>query len=448
MKRLMISAMSSSAGKTVLSCALMAALKARGYTVQGFKCGPDYIDTMFHARILGVPGRNLDCFLQGEAAMRAALLRSTADVGVVEGAMGFYDGIAGTSDNSAWEIARLTETPVILTVSPKGAGLTLAAQIRGMLGFRPESGIRAILLTNCTPGSAARLAPMLEKETGLPVLGFLPPMEEAVLPSRHLGLLTPDEINGLSERFQKIAEALERHADLSRLLALAEESQTEPSPAPPLPPPVCRIAVARDEAFCFLYEDGLDALRQAGAELVFFSPVHDDALPPEIDGLYLCGGYPELFAAALADNESMRRSIRSALEGRLPAVAECGGFLYLQEELEDGKGNAFPMCGALPGKGRRTEHLQRFGYQHLVAEEDSLLFRRGEQIPAHEFHYWDSTQPGTALLSRKPDGRSWRCGYVSPVLYAAFPHLHFGGEIPLARRFVDACRENALTFPR
>ena len=433
----MLAAMHSSAGKTVFSCGLMAALRARGHEVRAFKCGPDYIDPMFHSRVLGVDSRNLDLFLQGEAGVRRSLARGAGEIAVLEAAMGYYDGLGGTDAASAYALARLTKTPVLLVLRPKGSALTLAAQIRGLRDFRPESGLKGILLNDCPEKLYAGLRGPLEKETGLPVLGFLPPMAEARIESRHLGLLTAGEIDDLTARFHAIAAQMERSVDLDRVLSLAAEDAAEPAPPPGTPR--CRIALARDEAFCFSYRDSLDALTEAGAELIPFSPLHDRRLPAGIDGLLLPGGYPELYARALAENTSMRESIRTAVEAGLPTIAECGGFLYLGQSLADETGTAYPMCGLLPGRGFGTGRLQRFGYWTLCAERDSLLFRSGERIPVHEFHYWDSSANGADLLAEKADGRSFRCGFVSESLYAAFAHLHLDGEAHLAQRFVKAC---------
>ena len=201
--------------------------------------------------------------------------------------------------------------------------------------------------------------------------------------------------------------------------------------------PCCRIAVAMDEAFSFYYADNLDALREAGAELVYFSPIHDADLP-EADGLYLGGGYPELHLQELSENASMRESIRAAVESGLPTVAECGGFLYLQGAVRDRSGHEWPMAGVFPGEGFPTDRLQRFGYLTVNAQNDSLLLREGERIPAHEFHYWDCSDCGEDLTAEKRDGRSWRFGYASEALYAAFPHLHWGGRIAMAERFTEA----------
>lgn len=441
MKRLMISAMGSGSGKTTVTCGLMMALKNRGLQMRGFKCGPDYIDPMFHSRVLGVPSRNLDLFLQGRTKLLRTLHANAGDMALLEGAMGFYDGISGTTENSAWDIAEITDTPVVLVLRPKGQSITLAAQVLGMQRFREHSHIVGLLLTDCKPMLYAHLAPILTEETGLKVLGYLPPMAEAALESRHLGLLTAAEISDFSKRFSAIAAQMEQTVDLDRLLDLAETGEDCPPWNKQSKEPQCRIAVAWDEAFCFYYPDSLEALEDAGAELVYFSPMHDSVLPEPVHGLYLGGGYPELYAKDLSENRPMRQLIQRAVMDQIPMLAECGGFLYLQQTLQDTHGTPWPMVGALPGNGIRTARLQRFGYVNLSADRDSMLFRAGETIPAHEFHYWDCSENGSALLAQKPvAGRSWRCGFVNSAQYTAFPHLHLGGEAPLAQRFVEAAR--------
>ncbi len=437
--RILISAMGSGSGKTVVTCGLLTALKTRGVGCEAMKCGPDYIDPMFHAKVLGVPGRNLDLFLQGHDGVRRTLESRRESISVIEGAMGLFDGVGGTIEASAWEIAASCGIPVILAVKPGGSSATLAAQIRGLMTFREPNQIAGVILTACRESLYERLKPVIERETGLSVFGFLPPMKEAELQSRHLGLMTADEVADLRERFLAVAAQMEKTVDIDGILALAGTAETKPEETAALEA-VCRIAVARDEAFSFYYEDSFRALREAGAEITFFSPIRDESLP-ECDGLYLGGGYPEIYAAELEKNAAMRESIRAAVLGGLPTVAECGGFLYLQESLEDADGVPHAMAGVLPGRGFKTGRLQRFGYSYLAADEYSLLFRKGEKVPVHEFHYWDSTENGTDLHAAKPDGRTWECGYASPTLYAGFPHLHFGGEAPLAERFVEAARK-------
>ncbi len=444
MVELMVSAPASGSGKTVLTCALLSALKHRGLDPCAFKCGPDYIDPMFHRSALGVDSRNLDLFLSGEDTVRALYRRCGGGRGaaVVEGAMGFYDGLGGTTDRaSAWHAAHTLDLPVLLAVRPRGASLTLAAQIGGLLEFRTPSHIAGLFLTDCSPTLAKTLKPMLEGETGLPVLGHLPHMAEAVLESRHLGLHTAGEIGDLAARIGRAAQVLDEAMDWERFFALFDRRPGWEAPPPRHGAETVPLAVARDEAFCFTYAETLDALRDAGAELVFFSPLRDEKLPENACGLYLPGGYPELYAAQLAENQSMRDSIKGAVAGRMPTAAECGGFLYLGQSLEGTDGRTWPMAGYLPGEGVKQDRLVRFGYANLSAPPDSLLFEAGEPVPVHEFHYWDSTRNGEDLTASKPlTGRSWTCGFVSDRLYAAFPHLYFAGRPELAERFVRAAK--------
>lgn len=450
MLEFLVAAPSSGSGKTAVTCALLASLAQRGLSPCAFKCGPDYIDPMFHRSVLGVESHNLDRFLCGDETLFRALYdrcRAGHEAAVTEGVMGYYDGLGGVTDEaSAWDVARTLRLPVLLVLRPKGSSLTLAAQVRGLCAFREDSRIRALFLNDCSPMLFAALAPMLERETGLPVVGFLPHREEAAFESRHLGLYTAGEISDLRQRIGTLAGLLEESGCLDRLIALFGneiDPQKATDPAAPrsdgFPPPMARIAVARDEAFCFVYEETLDALRMAGAELVFFSPLRDTSLPAGAGGLYLPGGYPELHAAALAENEPMRRAVREAVLAGMPTVAECGGFLYLGQSLQDETGAPHPMAGALPGDGLRGTRLVRFGYTKLTAKEPSLLFEPGEHVPAHEFHYWDCTENGASLTAQKPvTGRTWDCAFTGPSLYAGFPHLYFAGSPRLAERFAQA----------
>lgn len=440
--RVLLAGTGSGCGKTTVTCAVLQALTDRGLRVGAFKCGPDYIDPMFHRSVLGVESHNLDLFLAGEDDVRRLYAKYSGGHGaaVTEGAMGFYDGLGGTTDRaSAWHVSDTLGLPVLLALRPKGASLTLAAQVGGLQSFRRESHIAGLFLNDCSTMLAKSLVPMLERETGLPVLGWLPHMEEAVLESRHLGLYTAGEIENLSARIDRAADVLSENLDWDQLDALfSRRADRAAVPAAERVDGV-PVAVARDEAFCFAYAETLDALREAGASLRFFSPLGDAALPGDACALYLPGGYPELHAAGLAENADMRRAVRDAVAGGMPTVAECGGFLYLGQTLEDGGGRAYPMAGVLPGEAVRRERLVRFGYAELSAAGASMLFRPGEAAPVHEFHYWDSTENGDGLVARKPlTGRSWQCGFVNEHLYAAFPHLYFAGRPALARRFVRA----------
>ena len=441
MIQFLLAAPRSGSGKTTMTCALLMALKRRGCAPCAFKSGPDYIDPMFHRAVLGVESRSLDLFFSAPETVRTLYAKGAAGHGaaVCEGAMGFYDGLGGVSDRaSAWHLADTLDLPVLLVAEPKGQSLTLAAELNGLVNFRTPSHIAGILLNNCTARMHALLAPMLEEETGLPVLGFLPKLPEAVIGSRHLGLYTAAEVENLQQKLALLADAVEEHIDWPRLLALCEKEPPALPVQPEMPPARVRIAVAQDEAFCFTYAETLEAFRDAGAEVVFFSPLRDTALPENIGGLYLPGGYPELHARELSENTSLLREIKQKIESGLPTAAECGGFLYLGQSLTDAEGQSWPMAGVLPGEAKDAGRLVRFGYAALSADSDSMLFRAGESFPIHEFHHWDSTANGTALAAKKPvGGAAWRCGFVNEHFYAGFPHLYWAGT-PLPQRFAAA----------
>ena len=434
MDRIMISGVSSGCGKTTVVCAVLQALVNRGLKTGAFKCGPDYIDPMFHSRIIGAKSANLDLHFFSENTLRFLLAKNAAgcDVSVIEGAMGFYDGAGLTTwKTSAYELALVTKTPVVLVVNARGAALSVLAVIEGFLRFRPESGIRGVILNQCTAMTYASLSAAIEERFGIRCFGFLPRLDECVLESRHLGLVTAGEIRDLREKMQTLAAQAEKTLDIDALLALAHEAEPlDYTPAVLPKKEKIRLAVARDNAFCFYYEDSLDAVREMGGELVPFSPITDGALPENIDGLYLGGGYPELYAKELGENAS----VRAALERGVPCIAECGGFMYLTEAIGDE-----PMAGFLPGTCFDTGKLTRFGYVTLRAKKDNLLCRTGGEIAAHEFHHWDCTCPGDAFAAEKPTGRRWECAAASDTLYAGYPHFHFYSNLEFLYSFYDAC---------
>ena len=441
--RLMFCAPASGGGKTTVTCAVLRALLRRGLRPMACKSGPDYIDPMFHSRVLGAQSCNLDLFFFSHTTARSLLARcaAQADVTVLEGAMGYYDGISMGTDASAWDLASATETPAVLVVDGRGRALSTAAEVRGFQSFRQPSQITGVILNRVSPMLYPRLAETITRETGLPVLGYLPVMADCAIESRHLGLVTAAEIDDLQQKLDRMADQAEKSVDLDGLLALARKAP--PLEAEPLGlAPVAgrpRIAVARDKAFCFYYEASLQVLRDLGAELVEFSPLEDGELPEYIQGLYLGGGYPELYAKQLSENVAMRQSVFDAVTEGLPTVAECGGFLYLHKTLQDAGGTPWPMAGVLDAEGYPTGKLSRFGYVTLTAERDSLLFRQGDTMPAHEFHYWDSTAPGQDFTARKPQSaRQWQAGMGTSSLYAGFPHFHFASKPEAARRFLEA----------
>lgn len=350
--------------------------------------------------------------------------------------MGYYDGLGLTSTRaSSYEAAKVTGSPVVLVVGARGASLSVLAAIQGFQNFCPDSQIRGVILNQCSPSTYGALAQAIRERLGIRPLGFLPRMEDCALESRHLGLVTAAEVANLREKMQRLAAQAEKTIDLDGLLALAGEA------APLSWEPVVlprrervRIAVAQDKAFCFYYADNLAAMAEMGAEIVEFSPLKDHALPDNIQGVYLGGGYPELYAGALSENRTMRESLRAALERGLPCIAECGGFMYLTEAI-----GGFPMVGFLPGNCFDTGKLTRFGYVTLRAREDNLLCRAGEAIPAHEFHHWDCTLPGSSFTAVKPNGRQWDCAVATDRLYAGFPHFHFYANPAFLEHFYEIC---------
>ncbi len=436
--RALIAGTGSGCGKTTVTIALLKAFKNRGMDIAAAKCGPDYIDPMFHRSVIGSPSANLDSFFFDENALKLLLARHGAgrELTLIEGVMGYYDGLGLTSTRaSAYELARITQTPVILIVNAKGASLSIMAQIKGFLTFAPHSMICGVILNGCTERVYRALAEEIEKTLGVRALGFLPQTEGAEIKSRHLGLITADEIEDLNEKLALLASQAEKSLDLNGIIELA-------SSAPALscyPLEVkrresVRIAVARDRAFCFYYEDSLSLLSEMGAELVPFSPLEDARLPADIDGLYLGGGYPELYAEELSSNASMRESVKNAVEGALPTIAECGGFMYLTQGIA-----GFPMAGAIEGESFDRGRLTRFGYVELTAECANMLCPAGGSIRGHEFHRWDASDCGGGFTARKADGRSWSCVHAGETLYAGFPHFHFYANTAFAEGFYTAC---------
>ena len=435
--RVMLAGVSSGCGKTTLTCAVLQALVNRGCRVGAFKCGPDYIDPMFHSRIIGAKSANLDLHFFGENTLRYLLCKNAADrdVSVIEGVMGYYDGIGLTQRTSSYEVAQVTGSPVVLVVNAKGASASILAAIQGFLTFLPDNHIRGVILNQCSAMTYGALAEEIEKKLGIRAYGYLPKMEDCTLESRHLGLVTAAEVANLREKLQALARQAASSIDLDGLLALANGApQVFCNPAAIARQEAVRIAVAKDRAFCFYYEDNLDAMKQLGAELVEFSPLHDEKLPEDIHGLYLGGGYPELYAAQLSENQPMRESVCAALRHGLPCIAECGGFMYLTQEI-----GGYPMVGFLPGSCFDTGKLTRFGYVTLRAKEDNVLCNAGDTIAGHEFHHWDCTHPGSGFTAAKPTGRHWDCAVATDRLYAGFPHFHFYANLNFLQNFYSVC---------
>lgn len=444
--RILLAAGASGSGKTLITCGLLQALVNRNLTVASFKCGPDYIDPMFHSRVIGAKSANLDTFFTSPEITRYLLSENAAncEIAVMEGVMGYYDGVAGTTTQaSAYDLASVTDTPAILIVNSKGMSMSLAAYIKGFAEYRKDSHIKGVILNQMSPMLYPRMKELLEKETGLSVLGYVPKVEDCVIESRHLGLVLPDEIPQLRERLQKLARILEDTLEIDEILKLAadapEVQAAEPQISFHLEKPV-RIGVAEDEAFCFYYKDNFRLLKSMGAELVTFSPMRDVHLPENLKGLILGGGYPELNAKELEANASMREDVRRVLNDGMPCLAECGGFMYLHDEMEAMDGNSYHMAGVISGRAYRTQRLNRFGYVTLTQKKEVFGMNDMGGIPAHEFHYFDSENCGDDFDAKKPQShRKWNCIHGTDTMMAGFPHLYFYGNPKVPGAFLRKC---------
>lgn len=439
--RIVLAGTNSGCGKTTVSCAILQALVNRGLKVGAFKCGPDYIDPMFHSRIIGAKSANLDSFFFSENTLKYLLAKNGADrdMSIIEGVMGFYDGMSMSAPKaSTYEVSQLTQSPVVLVVGAKGASLSVLAIIQGFLSLYPDNRICGVILNQCSAMTYKLLCPQIEKQFGGRVipLGYMPTLTDCTFESRHLGLITAAEVENLREKLQLLASRAEESVDIEGIIKLAKEAPVVSCEKISLPEysEHIRIAVAFDNAFCFYYQDSLEALEQMGAELIYFSPLTDSELPQDIHGIYLGGGYPELYGRELSKNISMLSSVRKALDKGIPCIAECGGFMYLTERI--GK---YPMVGYLPGASFDTGKLTRFGYVTLKAKKDTMLCRADEEIRAHEFHRWDSEKPGEAFAAHKESGKIWDCAFGGKNLYAGYPHFHFYANTGFAINFYEAC---------
>lgn len=470
--RLMLTALSSGSGKTYITCGLLTLFARKGLDVRSFKCGPDYIDPMFHRAVLQVPSKNLDPYFTDRNTTRELFTGSASDeISLIEGVMGYFDGLGGTRiRGSSFELATMLETPVVLIVDCKGVGRTVCAQIKGMLDYESEHlGKNRMDCTSDHPGKdvmectsdhlikgvilnrmSATLFPamkeQIELELPVKVLGYLPEQKDFHLDSRHLGLKMPEEIEDLREKLDHLADTLESTIDLEAFLMLAKQapameckSETDnqrqiqrQGQIRKQKKPSCRIGVAKDSAFCFYYEDNIRLLEENGAEILYFSPLQDQTLP-DVDGILIGGGYPELYAKELSQNEEMKKAIFQAAESGMPMLAECGGFMYLQKSLKDKQEHVWEMVDVLPGECYDTGRLGRFGYVELA-------FPDGKKIKAHEFHYYDSTENGDYAHAEKPVGnRFWECMVKYKGILAGFPHLYYPSCPEFGADFVEQC---------
>ena len=465
----------------MITCALLQLLKDSGKNVSSYKCGPDYIDPMFHKKVLGVPSKNLDTFFTDEKTTVQLFLdeRADGDFAVLEGVMGLYDGLGGIYEQgSSYHLAKVTQTPIILVVDAKGMGKSVLALIAGFLQYDTHHLIKGVLLNRMSKGYYDIIKPLIEKELSVKVVGYFPEQKDIGLSSRHLGLVMPDELSDIKKQLNETADRLKKTIDMDLFIDIAAEAdeigdsgsadkdkrQTLKNAEPMRPQDqnnTVNIAVAMDEAFCFYYDDNLRMLEKCGAQLQYFSPIHDTKLPKDCDAMLLGGGYPELYARELSKNVSMLNAIKKAFIAGMPTVAECGGFMYLHTYIRnicddnDEKNNAdtqnnidiqndmnkSKLVGALDGGCHFKGKLVRFGYIEL-AEKHSNFLPPNEKIKAHEFHYYDSTDNGADCIATKPaTGRSYDCVISHDNYWLGFPHLYYPSNPHFAESLVRKAYE-------
>ncbi|WP_080836951.1 cobyrinate a,c-diamide synthase [Cohnella massiliensis] len=475
-KRLVVAGTGSSVGKTTVTIGLMAALRRIGLTVQGFKCGPDYIDPTYHTYVTGRKSRNLDSWMCGPEAVKEIYVRGRAgaDISIIEGVMGLYDGKDPRSnEGSAAHISRLLNAPVLLVVGCQSVARSAAAIVKGFQ-LMSEEGSRIVGVFANKVGSEHHfrlVKEAVEQECGIPVLGYMLREEGIEMPERHLGLVPAIERGELEPLIERLSGRIAANADLDRLVELATAPELDVAPdlfAPPagyaasvqptaaesaqVAPPDVRaaaasaapaLAIALDSAFHFYYPENLELLERFGARLVYFSPLAGEGVPEEADGLYIGGGFPEEFAAQLAERHAAKESVRARIEGGLPTLAECGGYMFLTESIENTRGERYPMVGVVPGRVRMQPRLAALGYREAAGSQGNFLLAPNERARGHEFHYSVYEAPAERELPYAYETTGMRGtkreGYRLPHLVAGYTHLHFASNPDIARRFVRAC---------
>ncbi len=439
MPRIIIAGVSSGSGKTTTVCGLLGILKKLNKNPASFKCGPDYIDPMFHSKILGVDSNNLDLFFHDKKSINSQIAYCGASIAVIEGVMGFYDGVRIDSEKgSTHDLSLITNTPVILVINCKGMASSILATIKGFYTYR-ENNVKGVILNNITKHTYIEIKKLIEQEFSnkISVLGYIAKLpSNLTLESRHLGLKTADEISDIKEKLMSLSDVLSETLDIEGIIKLAQSADDINCEEVKISK-ICgdvNIAVAYDNAFCFYYKHTINLLQSLGANIKYFSPLKDKTLPENIDGVYFGGGYPELYKTELAQNISMKSSVENALVNRLPCIAECGGFMYLTEKIEGEN-----MVGFIKGECLNKNKLVRFGYVSLTAQKDNMLCKKGKEMKCHEFHYYDSTNNGESFIAQKLNGTTWDAVHTNDRLYAGFPHIAFNQDI--ASAFIEKCME-------
>ncbi len=469
-RRIVIAGTGSGTGKTTLTVGLMAALKRKGLIVQGFKCGPDYIDPTYHTAVTGRVSRNLDSWMLDHPAVQEIFSRGSegADISIIEGVMGFYDGKEATSDRgSTAEISILTQSPVILVLNCQSMARSAAAIVKGFQLFHQDVRISGVIANKVgSVGHYQIVKKAIEQECRIPVIGYLKREDEIEIPERHLGLVPSVARGELEPLFSRLADLVTETIDLDQLWEIA---QTKPLQVEQRlftaksEPGQVTIAIAKDPAFHFYYPENIELLESYGARCVYFSPLAGETVPEGADGLYIGGGFPEEFAEELSQNHQVLASIRETIQSGLPTLAECGGFMYLTEAIETTDGRVFPMAGVIPGKVTMQQKLAALGYREIKGTQNNFLLGEAEEARGHEFHYstYEYSTDGNSSDGNSSDdsstnktGREFpfayqtkglrgskREGYVQGNLVAGYTHLHFASNPNMVERWIKRCLE-------
>ena len=459
--RLMIAGTHSGVGKTTITTAIMSYLTRSGYSVQPYKVGPDFIDPSYHTAATGNRSRNLDAWMMSEQTLRELFLASAvlAEIAVIEGVMGVFDGSSGTEETgSSAHIAKILNCPVVLIVDVKSMARSAAAVVSGFKNFDPDLNIAGVILNRIGSERHLKLVTeAIEKYCGIPVLGFVKKNAKLELPSRHLGLVPTIENGQLTDSVNALADEIKDSVNLNKLLEIAQTTgEMDPVSLNKNTDLVSsysgqkvRIGIAMDEAFSFYYQDGLEVLQNKGAELVTFSPLHDKRLPENLDGLYIGGGFPEVFIDSLADNQSIKAEIKKAGIKGMPVFAECGGLMYLSEDIVDFNGKSSAMVGLVPGSCIMEKKLVGMGYVEAEALTKNVISLPGKKIRGHEFHYsrletTDKEFPYAFKLVRNRQQLTVLDGYAKGNILASYLHLHFASDPHLAQTFIENCKQYRL----
>ena len=450
----MIAGMTSGSGKTTLTCAFLRCLLKRGYDLKSFKCGPDYIDPMFHKKAFGIDSRNLDIFFMGEELVKRNVAKAENGYAVMEGAMGIYDGNdPSSSAGSCYEIAAITSTPVVLVVNAGKVGRTIISMIKGVVGDDERKLIKGIILNNISEKFYEMLFPELEEALSesrpdIKLLGFFPKTKGIDFESRHLGLKLPGESDDTSDKIETASKVFEENIDVAEMISIMEsardlEVSLKPESDLKDKGEGLTLAVALDEAFCFYYPDNIEMFEERGVKIKYFSPLNDSEIPEGADGILLGGGYPELYLDKLSSNKKMLSSVQSFIHKKIPSLAECGGFMYLGKSIEDDKGNVYEMAGVYEGECRFTGRLVRFGYMHITdADNSDLFYGSVNGLKGHEFHYYDSSMNGESCIAKKPfRDTQWKCIVNRNNGIWGFPHFYYASKPAFVDSFIERMKE-------